>query len=1628
MSQPPILSQPPGPVDVGSVTGIPPAPHGSAKAADAPVARLRDELAQTTDRARKGRLSYEIGEALEKAGDEPGAAREYLVAFNADPAFREPLEGLVRLLERRRSVRNLGKLLDALVRAAATPEEKARAFLMRAAYQEDVATNLEAAKDDTLEATRVGARGAESALAWLMLEILAVKTENPALRLEALTERAKHAGDPTWRALLLLDLGRLAAASSEVDRALSLFDDARSLESAASFTAARAAARLIRSEPGAPGSDEGKQRMRSYASTLEAQAELIRKARADEAVGDALGVPLWARDTTHMVDAWLRAAEGHRLAGEISVAAAVLDRALQELGGAATDSAGIVETALVNERIRVAEHMGDTALAAELSQKRIANEQDKGVAAALAMRVAEHAASQGDAARSLDALSLAVSKDPACIPARALQLDLLADGADSGAFARELEAFASHFESKEARGRVFLLAAFVWGMLAGDVGRAKTALAEAAKTGVADVTLARLARSMAYVRSDASWLEDATRALIASAASESEAGSAQRPGETEIVSLWFEIVRSKLGRGDEEGARKAIEDLAGAPKGAWLAHAIETFVPGAGARSDPAERARKAASALAAVEPGDAGGDRGLAASIVAVMREHQAGDLVAAKARLAALAASDASNVLVAAYLADLERATGDFAKAATVLSTCASANADAELGAALHLEAGFERWRLGAKAEAVEAFEEAARGSPVNAQNAVAWASRAIASDDVAGRRASLERALEAGEDEHVVLLGRLATELGAGGDPDEALAALTALERGADGNLLTAAAIARLAWSQGAAEGEALRAAVARIGALGEQASAIAAAEQVRLARDADPEVAIEAARTWFEAGGAMPAALEWISVSLGRPEEERTARRKAAEVFTGPARESMLASAALLGLAAAPATTDVHFVEGDSVAVRLANLELARPGIDPRRRAKALVRLGDALGDDVQIGALALAGWSLLATSDADNALKAFAQATRARADDVCSWEGLRTAAEVLGDKPRRAEAAEELGARCVDATRGAAFWEEAALLWLDLGEGERADIALDKSFTRDPRRPVAFDKLFRRVRERKDGDYLLDLIERRLDVSDDAKEMVKLYWERSRVLREKGDVDNALVALENVTMVEPDHVGALALQGEIFIRRGEYERAAECLGRLATIDAAPPKNRMTAGVAAVDLYENKLERHDKALEVLLALHRAKLSSLPVRERLARAAARTGSWKEAASILEELMLERPEPQGRIEAARLALAIHRDRLNDPQGAAPAVVKLLEESPAHGDAVDLLFVVTLDPAVRARLLQGARTGLVAALKEAPTDGDNASRLAKVAKALGDDALQQIALSAATTLGKGEADGPIAFAQLVQKKPRSPQIALTDAQMRRINAPTDEGPITELFAVLGPTLAEALGPSLVALGVTKKDKVDPRAGLALRNEVAAWAGAFGIQEFDLYVGGKDPMAVQGVPGEPAALVVGAGINAPLTPPVRGRIARELYAIGRGTTSLRSRDSTTVAAIVVAACKLAEVHVDAPVYAVQAEVDKLVSKAIARRTKKLLPDICARLVASRVEGQVWSKRALASLDRVQALAAGDVGPVLADVLGAAEGQLPAIVATDARAAELLRFVLSPAYLELRRALGLESTS
>jgi hypothetical protein len=269
----------------------------------------------------------------------------------------------------------------------------------------------------------------------------------------------------------------------------------------------------------------------------------------------------------------------------------------------------------------------------------------------------------------------------------------------------------------------------------------------------------------------------------------------------------------------------------------------------------------------------------------------------------------------------------------------------------------------------------------------------------------------------------------------------------------------------------------------------------------------------------------------------------------------------------------------------------------------------------------------------------------------------------------------------------------------------------------------------------------------------------------------------------------------------------------------------------------------------------------------------------------------------------------------------------------------------------------------------------------------------------------------------------LDERVARQPRIAIDEAAFEMLADTADEGPIGEMVRALASTIAETLGPNLTTFGVGKKERVDPRAGLPIRNEIAAWAGALGVGEFELYVGGSDPDAVTGIPTEVPALVIGRDVTAPLRPFHRQAVARELVALRRGTSIILHREPDDVHALVIAACRIAEVEIASPPFALLGEFQRLLSKMPRRVRNKVLPDL-ARAVASssRAPGD-WYRAARSTLDRMATVAAGDVSWVLAPD-ARRRGNIESSREGLARAERLLAFVLSPAYLQLREKLGM----
>jgi hypothetical protein len=171
------------------------------------------------------------------------------------------------------------------------------------------------------------------------------------------------------------------------------------------------------------------------------------------------------------------------------------------------------------------------------------------------------------------------------------------------------------------------------------------------------------------------------------------------------------------------------------------------------------------------------------------------------------------------------------------------------------------------------------------------------------------------------------------------------------------------------------------------------------------------------------------------------------------------------------------------------------------------------------------------------------------------------------------------------------------------------------------------------------------------------------------------------------------------------------------------------------------------------------------------------------------------------------------------------------------------------------------------------------------------------------------------------------------------------------------------------------------------------------------------------------IASETPALVVGAHVTAPLAPFNRQAIARELFALKRGTSVLRHRDPEEVHALVVAACRIGEVDLPSPQFALLGEFQRQLAKELPRRVKKILPDLARAVQKSEQDPMEWYRAATSTLDRLAAIAAGDVSWVLA-LEPSQRGRLPPTREAEQRVRRLLAFVLSPVYLELREKLGM----
>ncbi len=1571
-------------------------------ALSAAIGWLRAELDSAESDLIRSLLLYESGALHEGKGDPVEAQRYYTEAYQTEGEFREPLERLVALAEGGQSRDKLDEWLEELGKAADTPEERARIAVEQAVLALLGQADVERASELLEQAVSIDP---SEPAAWILLELVSYRLEDPSSRQRALWALVQLVQDPTWRGLLLIELSELQRASGDDQEALHSLKQAADQPSRAVFPALLALEQFARST----------ENTELLVSTMVRQKTALETARSDPDAADALGVPKHRRDPRYLADVCARLA----LAQEALGASASAELSLQQAFALVPEDL-LIRCLKLLQADRAGRLDEVVALASQL-----AGQAPREMASALWQRVAQAELIRGEHQAATEAARRGLEANPASTSLRVLNIDLSAGATEPSTLAAAIEQAADRPADDDAKIRLLLLAAEAWARLAKDDTASRAALERASTLGADPLTLARVSRVLAGVSESGSWYQTATVNLLE-----------QLKDADERSDLALELLRLRLLHRDMAGATQAVSLLGSSSNNGWLGTFLEAIVLpilGVVAGPKPDEGGGTAApTALGDVEPSRAferlaslADDPGVgrALRIAGAFRDHHALPADRCLPSLRQISEEDPSDVVMAVACSEAELAEGHLGSAQQILLRTAAAVEDPEFGAALALRAAWLGMRESNPSSVEQALAQAEQSLPNSGAVLARWALRLLSADDLAARRAVLECSSITNSP---VRLGleRFGLEQFFG-DPELARVALSSLDCNDTDELSTGGLLLRALTAEGRSADTALARLVDRVGAM--EPLRLAHDFAVRLQRDTvqkDPMARLELAAHWARHDSSLLARLEWLSAAIcaEQTDEEILAREALVPQLEGDTQALVDLSARLLRWLTAG--TSHALVPTTSAAARLANAEMSPPGCDPRRRAVALAELSGLLDPAVASTLDVTVGFNHLTAGDTARAEECFRRAIASDASDIAAFEGLRLVGELRHDKPVQAEACECLGDLVSDRAQAAGFWEQAATLWLDeVGDAARGDRALARAVDIDVGRTPAFDRLFRRVREANDSQQLLELISRRLGVTNDGDELVKLHWERARALRALGDREEALVALESLALLEPDHVGALALTGEIYIGLGRHQEAAQALARLCVSPDAPEKQRVMGAIAAVDLYDTKLSSPQAAFDVLEGLRRDGISNLALRERLAKIAVRVERWDVASEMLEQLMRERETPEARREAARLAIVIHRDKRGCPEDARAAIEQMLAEGITDAEAVEALLATPLKQAARHHLLSQVRDALRQRCIENPLDPRQCDRLARVAAELDDLPTREVTLGVLLALGAGNQAVEAELVSLGARVRTIPTIAVSSESLPDLADPEDTGPIAELFADFSTVFAEALGPTLGALSVTKKNRVDPRAGLPLRTEIAAWAGALGLGDFDLYVSDNEANGVVAVPGDHHAIVIPSSFRAPLPPAARQAVVRELYALRRGTVLLRHRSAPEVAALVVACSRIGGHELKSPPYALTDEFTRLVTSALPRRLKKTLQERAWGIAELGTDPETWYHAAVCSLDRMAALAAGDVSFALATVSGK-RGILGGTLEAKERGLRLLRFVFSARYLEIREQMGL----
>ncbi len=496
--------------------------------------------------------------------------------------------------------------------------------------------------------------------------------------------------------------------------------------------------------------------------------------------------------------------------------------------------------------------------------------------------------------------------------------------------------------------------------------------------------------------------------------------------------------------------------------------------------------------------------------------------------------------------------------------------------------------------------------------------------------------------------------------------------------------------------------------------------------------------------------------------------------------------------------------------------------------------------------------------------------------------------LRLVAEKTGRPDLEAHCTVELAKLEKKTQRSSDLWERAGFLYQDiLDDEQRAEECFNAALVHVPGRPLSFERLYRIAKQKGDRPRQVELLNARLVTAESRDLKVELLWEKARYCRMLGNRSASLRSTIELLRIDPTHLPSMALAAELHLVNEHWEDAALSLRDVAMHPSVEEEQRRSAGLHAADLFE-KVGRPRDAVELIENLKELGLSDQNAQEKQARALARTEDWGAAYAAFKDLNEKEDSIDKRIESAQMMLAIQRDHLRQPADLREAVRRVLRDAPLDADALEVALRVGLDQEDKKHLLQAAREESRSQLRRDPLNQSEIKRLSELCHEGGDDELERVALGTRALLGTLPSALAARLQTLAEAINDQPREAWTQNELATILPEELASPVAVFAQILGRRLTLELEADLEARGVNGMMRFDEFSGNPVREEIAPWATALGISDFELFVGGRDSESISGLQLDLPTLIVGKNVELPFGLQERARLVSLLVAMKAG--------------------------------------------------------------------------------------------------------------------------------------------